>query len=139
MKKYLKLSLLYAILAMIGGIFYREFTKIYDFMQPTTLSVVHVHLFVLGMIFILLLGLYQDKLSLSQNKLYQYSFISYNLFLILMVIMMLIKGILQVTGSTYSIVLTAISGLSHTGLGISLFLILFSLFKVASDKKDSEN
>lgn len=42
-EKYLKVSFLYAILAMVGGVFYREFTKFNGFYRKTTLSVVHTH------------------------------------------------------------------------------------------------
>ena len=38
-------ALLYAILAMAGGVFYREFTKFNGFTARTTLSVVHTHYF----------------------------------------------------------------------------------------------
>ena len=47
-KKYLNLALIYAIFAMIGGVFYREFTKFYHFTKVTTLGKVHTHLFILG-------------------------------------------------------------------------------------------
>ena len=50
MKKYVNLAFVYAIIAMIGGIFYRELTKFNDFTGDTTLAVVHLHLFVLGTI-----------------------------------------------------------------------------------------
>ena len=53
-KKFINTSFLYAILAMIGGVFYREFTKINQFVGATALGKVHVHLFVLGMIFFLM-------------------------------------------------------------------------------------
>ena len=43
MKRYMNVVLLYAILAMIGGVFYREFTKFNGFTAQTTLSVVHTH------------------------------------------------------------------------------------------------
>lgn len=36
MKKYITLSILYAVLAMAAGIFYREFTKFFHFTQYTT-------------------------------------------------------------------------------------------------------
>jgi len=55
MKKYLNISLIYALLAMTGGVFYREFTKLNDFTAKTTLSVIHTHYFLLGMVFFLLL------------------------------------------------------------------------------------
>ena len=51
MKKYYLSSIVYALLALAGGVFYREFTKGFSFTGQTTLSVVHVHYFVLGTIF----------------------------------------------------------------------------------------
>ena len=55
LKRYINTSLLYAILAMIGGVFYREFTKFNGFSGKTALGVVHTHYFMLGMVFFLLL------------------------------------------------------------------------------------
>ena len=55
MKRYMNLALVYSILAMAGGVFYREFTKFCGFAGKTTLSVVHTHYFLLGMVFFLLL------------------------------------------------------------------------------------
>lgn len=49
MKKYLNFSLIYAIAAMVTGVFYREFTKWNGYTGVTTLGKVHVHLFLLGM------------------------------------------------------------------------------------------
>ena len=51
MKRYMNTALLYAILAMAGGVFYREFTKFNGFTDKTTLAVVHTHYFLLGMVF----------------------------------------------------------------------------------------
>lgn len=48
MKRYINYSIVYAILAMIGGVFYREFTKMNDYTAWTTLSVVHTQLFYFG-------------------------------------------------------------------------------------------
>lgn len=50
MKRYMNMALLYAVLAMVGGVFYREFTKFNGFTAKTTLSVVHTHYFLLGMV-----------------------------------------------------------------------------------------
>ena len=41
MKRYMNASILYAILAMVGGVFYREFTKFYGFIDRTSLGFVH--------------------------------------------------------------------------------------------------
>lgn len=51
MKRCINAALLYAVLAMAGGVFYREFTKFNGFTGKTTLSVVHTHYFLLGMVF----------------------------------------------------------------------------------------
>lgn len=48
MKRYLNISLAYAIAAMAGGVFYREFTKYNSFTGVTSLGKVHTHLFLLG-------------------------------------------------------------------------------------------
>ena len=47
MKRYMNAAQLYAILAMVGGVFYREFTKFQGFTGKTVLSVVHTHYFLL--------------------------------------------------------------------------------------------
>ena len=39
MKKYLNLSLAYAVAAMAGGVFYREFTKLNGFVGVTALGI----------------------------------------------------------------------------------------------------
>ena len=38
MKRYLNEALLYAVLSLVGGVFYREFTKIHGFVKKTTLE-----------------------------------------------------------------------------------------------------
>lgn len=55
MKRYMNASLLYALLAMVGGVFYREFTKFNGFTARTSLGVVHTHYFLLGVSMVMLL------------------------------------------------------------------------------------
>ena len=68
MKRYLNTSLVYAILAMVGGVFYREFTKFNGFTGKTTLAVVHTHYFLLGMLFFLLLLLLEKSFAFTTAK-----------------------------------------------------------------------
>ena len=68
MKRYMNAALLYAILAMVGGVFYREFTKFQGFTGKTTLSVVHTHYFLLGMVFFLMLLLLEKDFSFTGAK-----------------------------------------------------------------------
>ena len=65
MKRYMNSALLYAVLAMVGGVFYREFTKFNGFTGKTALGVVHTHYFVLGMVFFLLLLLLEKAFAFT--------------------------------------------------------------------------
>lgn len=68
MKRYINDSIVYAVLAMIGGVFYREFTKMNDYTTWTTLSVVHTHYFILGMTFFLVLGVVSTRVRFKSNR-----------------------------------------------------------------------
>ena len=46
MKRYINYSIVYAVLAMVSGVFYREFTKLNGYTDWTTLAVVHTHYFI---------------------------------------------------------------------------------------------
>lgn len=50
MKKYINISMIYAIAAMVGGVFYREFAKFNNYKGVTVIGKVHTHLFLLGML-----------------------------------------------------------------------------------------
>lgn len=61
MKRHIRFALVYAVLAMACGVFYREFTKAYEFTGVTALGKVHTHLFMLGMTVFLLFALRAEK------------------------------------------------------------------------------
>ena len=68
MKKMIKVALFYVILALIGGVFYREFTKLNGFNGVTVLADVHVHLMVLGVFMFMILALFAKGLPLLKEK-----------------------------------------------------------------------
>jgi len=68
MKRYINTASVYAILAMIGGVFYREFTKFNGFTAKTTLAFLHTHYFMLGMVFFLLLLVLEKNFSFTNAK-----------------------------------------------------------------------
>lgn len=68
MKKYLNLSLIYAIAALICGVFYREFTKWNGFTAVTTLGKAHGHIFVMGMLVFLIVALFSACQSCGIDK-----------------------------------------------------------------------
>lgn len=126
MKRYIDYSIVYTVSAMIGGVFYREFTKLNDYAVWTTLSVVHTHYFTLGMMFFLILGLVSMNINLKTNR----AVLFYNVGLNLTAIMLVVRGIVQVLGlNVVSAAISGIAGIGHIILGVSLILILLDIKK----------
>lgn len=141
MKKYYLSSIVYALLALVGGVFYREFTKGFSFTGQTTLSVVHVHYFVLGTIFFLVMLLLEKSFSFT-NKKTNIAFILYHVGLNLTCVMFLVRGILQVTTQSLSTGIDAMvsgfAGIGHIILGVSLVLVLVFIYQNVFKKKKIE-
>lgn len=141
MKKYYLSSIVYALLALVGGVFYREFTKGFSFTGQTTLSVVHVHYFVLGTIFFLVMLLLEKSFSFT-NKKTNIAFILYHVGLNLTCVMFLVRGILQVTNQSLTTGIDAMvsgfAGIGHIILGVSLVLVLVFIYQNVFKKKKIE-
>lgn len=137
MKKYVNVSFVYAIFALICGVFYREFTKLNGFTGKTTLGVMHVHLFVLGTILFLIIGLYSLMTNIETQKEFKRFFTLYNISLPFMVIMFMVRGIVQVLGMEVSTGMNAaisgIAGISHILMMVSIVFLFLALKK--SQKK----
>ena len=132
MKRYINLALLYAVLAMAGGVFYREFTKFNGFTAKTTLGVVHTHYFLLGMVFFLLLLLLEKNFFFTSAKTGRV-LVLYQIGLNLTAVMLTVRGVTQVleiplsTGMNGAI--SGVDGIGHILLGISMVLLLLQVKK----------
>ena len=130
MKRYMNSALLYAILAMIGGVFYRELTKFNGFIAKTTLSVVHTHYFLLGMVFFLLLLVLEKDLSFTGAKTGRLLAV-YHIGLNLTAVMLVVRGVTQVVGTNLSkgadAAISGMAGIGHILLGVSLVLLLLQI------------
>ena len=130
MKRYMNSALLYAILAMVGGVFYREFTKFSGFTAKTTLSVVHTHYFLLGMVFFLLLVVLEKNLSFTGAKTGR-ALLTYHIGLNLTAVMLVVRGVTQVVGADLSrgadAAISGMAGIGHILLGVSLVLLLLQI------------
>ena len=139
MKRYMDLALLYAVLAMAGGVFYREFTKFNGFTGKTTLGVVHTHYFLLGMMFFLLLLLLEKSFSFTGAKTGRI-LMAYQAGLNLTAVMFVVRGVTQVLGTVLSAGMSAaisgIAGIGHILLGISLVLVLMQIRRSVSAARD---
>ena len=135
MKRYMNVVLLYAILAMIGGVFYREFTKFNGFTAQTTLSVMHTHYFLLGMVFFLLLLVLEKSLSFTRAKTGRVLAV-YHIGLNLTAVMFVVRGVTQVLGlplsSGMDAAISGVAGIGHILLGVSLVLILLQIRRSVS-------
>ncbi len=138
MKKYLNFSLGYAIAAMAGGVFYREFTKWNGFTGVTALGKVHTHLFLLGMVLFLLVALFAEHHDLEKQKTFRVFLCLYNIGVPLTALMMLVRGIPQVLNLTLSAgadaAISGIAGIGHIFVGIGLILLLVSLKRIAENE-----
>ena len=138
-EKIFKTSFFYSILAMISGVFYREFTKFQGFTGKTSLSVTHVHLFALGAAMFLMVLILDKNFAFSKHEKFKKFFNTYNIGVIFMVIMLYIRGINQVLNTSLSkgadAAISGLAGLSH--IIIAAGIIRFYLILKDRIKEDS--
>ncbi len=117
MKKLLNLSLVYAAAGMAAGVFFREFTKFNDFTGSTALGKVHTHLFMLGMFVFLIAALFQQRTELTKQRPFKIFMVIYNIGVPLTAVMMIIRGVFEVTGTELSkgasAAISGIAGIGH--------------------------
>ena len=136
-KKYFNLALIYATAAMIGGVFYREFTKWNGFTGATALGKVHTHLFILGMLVFLLVALFSQSMDLEKQKTFLTFMKIYNIGLPILSIMMVVRGVIQVLefdiSSRANSAISGVAGAGHVLVGIGIVLLLLTLKKSAKE------
>ncbi len=136
MKKSLNYALCYAVMAMVGGVFYREFTRANGFEGTTALGKVHTHFFMLGMVMYLIIALFARYYDLYAEKTFKVFRAIYNIGVPLTGIMLGVRGVFEVTGAELSKGLNAaVSGIAGTGhilTGAGIILLLVTLKKCAA-------
>lgn len=131
MKKLVKTAFIYAIIAMLCGVVYREGSRFLELTEPNTWSFTHTHFFVLGMFFFLIVVILEKEFSLTKDKKFKAFYIIYNIGLIITGIMLWMRGIADITESfynSYDKMISGISGIGHIllGIGIILFFIILN-------------
>lgn len=130
MKRLMNTSIVYGVLALVGGVFYREFTKLNGFTGFTTLSVVYTHYLMFGMAFFLMLVLLENNFHFICNKVRK-CLIFYHIGLNLTVFLLTIRGVVQVF--SLDALIAVLFGISHLILGISMVLVLISIRNCIKD------
>lgn len=131
MKKCINYAICYAVLAMAGGVFYREFTKYNGFTGDTALGKVHTHFFLLGMFMYLIIALFMRDRDFSDTKTFKVFRVVYNIGVPLTGVMMIVRGVLDVTADSLSkgvnAAISGVAGIGHILTGAGLVLLLISL------------
>ncbi len=143
MKKSINYALCYAVLAMIGGVFYREFTKYMNFEGATALGKVHTHFFMLGMLMYLVIALFARHYDLYAEKTFKMFRVVYNIGVPLTGIMLGVRGVFQVLGTELSkganAAISGIAGIGHILTGTGIVILLVSLKKCSARELDKVN
>lgn len=128
---YINMALIYAVIAMISGVFYREFTKFSGFTGKTNLSVLHTHYFLLGMFFFLILTLFEKNFSFSSRPRAVKGLILYHIGLNITGLGFLMRGLTQVWGTVLTkgmdASISGISGIGHILLAAGIITLLLCI------------
>ncbi|WP_088840823.1 DUF2871 domain-containing protein [Listeria sp. ILCC797] len=133
MKKLLTTALIYCILGLTSGVYYREITKFNDFTGDTQLSVLHTHLLMLGMFTFIIVLLLEKNFHIMQSKKFNIFYYTYNAGLFLTVGLMTFHGTMTVIGKETGAAVSGIAGLGHILLAvglIALFLVMYERLRV---------
>lgn len=134
-KRFANLALSYAIVAMIFGVFYREFTKFSHFTGQTSLAFLHTHYFVLGMLFFLVLMLAEKTFSFSGRNTSKLLMV-YQAGLNITGLGFLLRGLTKVWGTELSrgmdASISGIAGIGHILTGVCIILLMLKIRKRAA-------
>lgn len=121
------------IMGLIAGAFYREFTKFYSFTSPNHLQKLHVHILVLGFIFMTVLYMITKKYGGNRIKTLKKPLYIYLSGFTLSMACMMIIGIFEVVSQNSPTInsqaIAGISGLGHILLASGLIWLMIRVYK----------
>lgn len=140
LKRFFNAAIVYASLALAGGVFYREFTKYAEFTGRTNLAFLHTHYFMLGMFFFLVLALLERAFAFSGQKGSKRWVIVYHVGLNITTACLFLRGLAQATMSELSPAmngaLSGVSGIGHILLGSAMLALLILVRRSALAPKE---
>lgn len=140
MKKLTNTAFIYAIVAMISGVLYREGSKFLEVTEPTTWSFTHTHFFVLGMFFFLIVLLIEKNFRIMKDKKFNLFYNIYNIGLVITGGMLWVGGAVDLATdipTTYDKMVSGISGVGHILLGVGIILFFIILKDKVIEEKSS--
>lgn len=130
MKKLFNAALVYMVLGVGSGLFYREFTKLNDFPegQFTQLGLTHTHLLTLGFIVLLIVLVVEKAFRISASpRLFAWFFWLYNAGVVVTSAMLIWHGTLTVLGQESSAMISGIAGLGHISITAGMIVFFIAL------------
>jgi hypothetical protein len=131
----------YLAYGLLSGLYFRELTRGMEWVDDGVLGSVHGHALALGMIFLLLVLSLEKHFGLTKIRWWKIFFSTYNIGLILMLIMLTIRGTLDILATPLSKALDSsiagTAGIAHIFLTIGLiyfFVILKRAVRLSSTK-----
>lgn len=134
MRRLLYTSFTFAILGVLSGLYYREFSKAYEMFDrsATQLPLVHTHFLVLGFIVLLIVFTLEKVFRLSHiaPKLSGWFYWIWTVGVVVSGGMMVVKGTMAIQGlDDSSPALAGIAGLGHILLTVGLILLFLLIRK----------
>lgn len=131
-------AFVYAFVGVASGLFFREFTKAYNFPEGefTQLGLAHTHLLTLGFFVFLFLLLLERVFTLSASKKrFTWFLWLYHAGVILTSGMLIVHGVLTVMGKESSAMISGIAGLGHISITAAIILLFFVMRSAISRPK----
>ena len=137
MKRFANAALVYGALALAGGVFLPEFTRLSGFTGRTSLGLVHAHYLVLGTGVCLLFAAAGKERALGARRA-KWAAPAYHIGLNLTALGLLVRGVVQVCGASLSPALngalSGTAGLGHLALGAAALYLLVHVRRSVNTK-----
>lgn len=135
----LVMAFTFLIMGLGGGVFYREFTKLFNYTDPTHLGKIHVHALVLGFVLLTLIYSLVKKYGENNMNSLKKPIYIYITGLTFTLVNMVLLGIYEVVSSGQNIVnqnvLNGISGMGHIILSVGLVWTIIILYRIEKEKE----
>lgn len=122
------ISLTFLIMGLIGGVYFREFTRVYSYEASNHLGKVHVHTLVLGFILLLIIHLLTKGIDIKEIEKYIKIYVTG---LILTITNMVVYGMYEILSQGEKTIniyaLSGMAGIGHILLTIGLVTVMIKI------------
>jgi hypothetical protein len=140
MNRLMNTAFAYMVLGLVSGLGYREYTKATDTLGvDSQLSTLHTHFLALGMIVFLVVLALDALFHLSGRRSFTVFYWTYNIGLLMTVVMQAVRGVLTLDGqdpASTTAAIPGIAGLGHIVLTVGLVALFVALRAGIAERTD---